>query len=457
MSADSSSWQRWRPSADEPWNLQRVVHLHRRAGFAATWSEIQRDLAEGPQASLDRILSGKSHTTGVPDDFAQMADVIGAAAVASGNSDRLEAWWLYRMLFSPDPLSERIALMWHNHFATSNLKVDDDALMHQQNAIFRDYGRSCFGELLPLVVKHPAMLVWLDAQTNRKDHPNENLARELMELFTLGVGHYTEADVQEAARSLTGWTVVNDSFREFDEYHDGGTKTIMGHTGNFRGDDLLPILLEHPATSRRIAWRICNTFMGEDTVSQAAVDDLAAGLREHELDVGWAVETVLRSNAFFASTNLGNRVLSPVEFAVGAVRALEVFDPPASTFLLAEQVGRCGQELFHPPSVFGWEGGRAWINTRSLIATDNFVATLLDGKLHSPPCRFDAGALAQRHGIACDPESLCRFFLQLLTVQDPPDDFINRLIDVAVSDKGADQVATGLVRSILAAPSAHLG
>ena len=276
-------WKRWRPISDEPWNLRRVVHLHRRAGFAATWREIQRDLADGPQAAVNRILSGQTqpdadHTVGpaatarrrkplnestskrtvaqrdgVPADFAQMADIIGSAAVAANNPDRLKAWWVYRMLFSPDPLTERLALMWHNHFATSNVKVDDVALMRQQNDIFREQGRAKFGELLRRVVKHPALLVWLDAQANRKEHPNENLARELMELFTLGVGHYTEQDVKEAARALTGWTVTRGEFREVPQYHDDGIKTILGHTGKFNGDDLLDILLDHPATARRIA------------------------------------------------------------------------------------------------------------------------------------------------------------------------------------------------------------
>ena len=165
------------------------------------------------------------------------------------------------MLFGPDPLTERLALMWHNHFATSNLKVGNLAFMRRQNELFRQLGRRPFGELLEAVLHDPAMLIWLDAPSNRKGHPNENLARELMELFSLGIGHYTEHDVKEAARALTGWRVENEVFAETAARHDDGEKTILGKTGRWKGDDLVRMVLEHPATSRRLAWRICELFL----------------------------------------------------------------------------------------------------------------------------------------------------------------------------------------------------
>src|SRR5215470_4510173 len=199
---DRSPWTPYEPSRTTPWDLRRVVHLHRRAGFAATWGEIQRDLKDGPKASIDRLLTGKARADGVPKDFADAAALLAGYA---GDPERLKAWWVYRMLFGPDPLTERLALMWHNHFATSIAKVNDAGAMRRQNELFRAHARARFGELLNAAVRDPALLVWLDAPANRKGKPNENLARELMELFTLGVGHYTEADVKEAARALTGW------------------------------------------------------------------------------------------------------------------------------------------------------------------------------------------------------------------------------------------------------------
>src|SRR5262249_11994832 len=186
-------WAPYPPSARSPWALRRVVPLHRRAGFAATWGELQRDLKDGPGTAIDRLLAGKARGEGVPADFAATADTLARLAVESGDGARLKACWVYRMLLGPDPLGERLTLSWHNHFATSAAKVG--MAVHRQNEIFRAYARAPFGELLPRVVHDPALLVWLDAQANRKGHPNENLGRELLELFTLGIGHYTEADV----------------------------------------------------------------------------------------------------------------------------------------------------------------------------------------------------------------------------------------------------------------------
>ena len=293
----SGLWQPYEPSAESPWDLQRVVHLHRRAGFAATWSEIERDLEDGPQAAVSRLLEGRSRLQGVPDDFDRLADVIGDSAVASASPSRLKAWWVYRMLFGPVPLAERLALMWHSHFATSNLKVDSLAAMRRQNDLFRQHARAPFAELLTAVMHDPALLDWLDASSNRKGQPNENLARESMELFTLGIGRYSEADVKQAARALTGWSTKTGSFRLDERFHDDGQKTILGHSGAFDGDAFVQILLEHPATAQRLTWRIGRELLGETAVTAADLAELAAGMRERDLDVGWAVETVLRSRA----------------------------------------------------------------------------------------------------------------------------------------------------------------
>jgi hypothetical protein len=207
-----------------------------------------------------------------------------------------------------DPLGERLALMWHNHFATSNRKVQNLVWMREQNELFRQHGRGPFAELLRAVIKHPAMLVWLDADSNRKGHPNENLARELTELFTVGIGNYTEADIKEAARALTGWTVMRNEFQIQGARHDPGEKAVLSHRGKLTGDDLLDLLIEHPSTARRLAWRLCGTFMGEGVVDDDALDRLTKDLGEHGLDIGWAVETILRSELFFSEKNLRARV-----------------------------------------------------------------------------------------------------------------------------------------------------
>ena len=320
-------WVPYVPDSEAPWDLRRVVHLHRRAGFAATWDELQRDLKDGPEPSITRLLQGKSRMCGVPANFAAWADRLAELALAVPEPNRLKGWWVYRMLFGPDPLTERLTLMWHDHFATSNLKVADLALMLRQNEVLRAHCRAPFGRLLHAMLRDPALLVWLDAELNSKGHPNENLARELMELFTLGIGHYSEDDVKEAARALTGWVLGVDQARFVPVRHDAGTKTVLGQSGAFGADSLAALLLDHPATSRRLAWRLCREFFGEASIDGRALAALADGLRSYDLDIGWGVSAVLRSGQFFDAANVGRRVASPIEYTLGAVRALEILDP----------------------------------------------------------------------------------------------------------------------------------
>jgi uncharacterized protein (DUF1800 family) len=286
--------------------------------------------------------------------------------------------------------------------------------MRCQNDSFRTRARGKFGDLLQAAVRDSALLVWLDAPSNRQERPNENLARELIELFTLGIGHFTETDVKQAARALTGWTVRDNTFAEDHDAHDSGEKVILGRRGNWAGGDLVRMLIEHPATSVRLAWRLCDTFLGEESANPVEVAALADGLRERDLDVAWGVETVLRSEAFFADGNLGRRVLSPVDYVVGAVRALELDDPPPSTIALGEEIALMGQDLFYPPSVGGWAGGRGWLEPRALVRRANFAAALVGGRIPGRDRPFDAGALAARHGQPQDRAAAIGFVERIL-------------------------------------------
>jgi uncharacterized protein (DUF1800 family) len=467
LPASADPWAPYSPSKEVPWDLRRVVHLHRRAGFAATWGEIQRDLADGPRVSIDRLLAGKARSQGVPEDFETTA--AGLAATASFDVLRTKAWWVYRMYFGPDPLGERLTLLWHNHFATSNAKVNNLDAMRRQNQVFRALGRAPFAKLLDAVLRDTALLFWLDAQTNRKGHPNENLARELMELFTLGIGHYSEADVKEAARALTGWTLTGQpaeagfrmaadgTFHEDPAQHDEGEKTILGRKGPWKGIDLVRMVLAHPATARRLAGRLCELFMGEGAVDVAGVQVLADGLRTHDLDVGWAVETVLRSRAFNACANLGNRALGPIEFVVGPARALEMFDQPPSTLLLADWSARLGQDLFYPPNVGGWAGGRAWISTRAMIGRANYAAALVGGGLTRRGEPFDALGLARRHGWAGDLETLLAWYGELLFGAPPARPWRDRLLGALGAKATAEpEAARRGLALLLASPEAQL-
>jgi uncharacterized protein (DUF1800 family) len=413
------TWAPYKPSSVALWNAQRVVHLHRRAAFGATWPQIQRDLADGPEAAVSRLLTGQTQFAGAPPEFDSLSAVIGQAASDSGSPERLKAWWLYRCLFTPHPLQERLTLMWHNHFATSNLKVDDLKLMKRQNETLRKFALAPFGDLLQNMVRDPALLEWLDAPQNRKGHPNENLGRELMELFTLGIGHYSEDDVKEAARALTGWTVRQGEFRDQATAHDDGEKEILGRSGALTGDDLTKILLDQPATARRLAWRATNEFFGEGVVDDLALDALARELIKHNLDIRWLVETILRSELFFSQSNIHSRVCDPVSFVMGPLRALECWRNSPSTLVLAEWVTRMGQDLFYPPNVGGWPGGRAWLSTRTIIARTNCMAALLAGSLNAPahPPTFDQ--LVARHSAKHAGTDESNFLCLLLLGREP--------------------------------------
>jgi uncharacterized protein (DUF1800 family) len=436
----------YEPDDKSPWNARRVVHLHRRAGFAATWQELQRDLRDGPAVSIERFLSGHVAGQAAP-DFDATAELLASSAVASGEITRLKACWFYRMIFGPDPLGEKLTLLWHDHFATANGKVQDAAFMARQNETFRRHARGRFADLLNAAVREPALLVYLDAPSNRKGRANENLARELMELFTLGVGNFTETDVKEAARALTGWTVDEGQFADVAARHDDGAKTILGSEGNWTGSDLVAKLLRHPATADRVALKLCRQFFGEGVAGPDVVGSVAADLRDQALDIGHAVARILRSRLFFSDANLGNRVLGPVEFIAGSVRALGLFDPAPSTLALADWSGRMGQDLFDPPNVGGWSGGRAWIHTRSLIARSNFATSLLAGRDVGLPAPHDPAAAPRACGFGSGTDAILTFHHRLLFGTDPGDAVRRRL-------SGID--GPRLVAALLSSPEAQL-
>jgi len=443
----ADSWVPYAPDAKSPWDLRRVVHLHRRAAFAAPWDELQRDLKAGPEASINRLLKGESfaHT---PADFAPTAAVLADAAATAGDINRLKAAWFYRMLFGPDPVSERLTLLWHDHFATGFSKVRNVRAMRRQNELFHDNARGQFAKLLNVVVRDPALLEYLDAPANRKGHPNENLARELMELFSLGIGNYTEVDVKEAARCLTGWSVEEDKFFENTVRHDEDEKTLFGKIGKWTGTDLVNELLKQPATAERLAAKLVKAFFGEKACPPDAAKELASGLHERDLDIAWAVGTVLRSRLFFTEANIRSRVTAPAEFVTGAVRSLGLFDPAPSTLALADWSARMGQDLFDPPNVGGWPGGRSWVTSRALVARANYAAALVEGPNAGRPDAYDPVAATKAAGLGATHADVLVYHHRLLFGIDPTADMTSRL--TPLEDRQ-------LVTALLSSPEALLG
>lgn len=438
----------YKTSSSNPWNFQRVWTLHRRTGFAATWRELQRDLADGPDKSTQRILAGESRESGVPENFLDMRTVLGDAAVGSGRPERLIAWWVYQMYFSPDALCERLVLMWHNHFATSNAKVENLSFMREQNEVFRSNAKGKFKTLLEKTLKQPAMLKWLDGDENRNGKSNENLGRETLELFTLGIGNYIEKDVKESSRALTGWSVSNGRFRNRAEWHDSNEKTILGKTGKFSGDDLIEITAEHPATAKRLAWRICDSFLSKSLISEKVINQFAEVLTRNQLDIHASVGTLIRSKLFFCDENLQRRIVEPESFVVGAVRAVEQFSPPASTLVLADWIEQLGRKLFFPPNVGGWPGGRGWLNSRTTIARANFGSALAAGNLNRSDQSLDFTAYAEKYIESRDRAKVARFYCELLTGTQN-DDQVKQVLDSSTSDGD-------LIAAIVASPAAQL-
>ena len=361
-------------------------HLLNRAGFGAQPREIAEYAALARGEAVERLLAGMTRSAGAaPPDWAREAIVPPRQLRRASPEERkefqaqeirrgfdLRTWWLEEMLHTRSPLTERMTLFWHNHFVSSQQKVRYARLMYEQNELLRRHAGGRFGELLHAIAKDPAMVIYLDSASNRKGKPNENFAREVMELFTLGEGQYTEADVREAARAFTGWSIDPDSgdFRWRPALHDEGTKTVLGRTGNFDGDAVLELLLARPQTAEFVVAKLWREFVSPEP-DAAAVRRIAQQFRLSNYEIKVALRELMLAPAFWAPENRGALIKSPVDLVVGTMRALDfqVGDP----LPLALAVAQLGQNLFAPPNVRGWPGGEAWINASTLLARKGFA------------------------------------------------------------------------------------
>ena len=270
------------------------------------------------------------------------------------------------------PLREKMTLFWHGHFATSFRKVENMRLMHQQNDTLRREALGDFRDLVLAVSRDPAMIVWLDNQQNRKGYPNENFARELMELFTLGEGHYSERDVQESARAFTGWHQEDTRFVFNREFHDFGSKEILGQTGRFSGDDVVDIVLQRPQAKRFLATKLLKFFVMPDPDNEL-IDESTRVLVDCNLEIKWFLRTLLQSRVFYSDLAVLSKIKSPAEYVVGALRDLDAVFPGQQ---LAELMAGMGQELFAPPSVKGWDGERDWVSSSAWLSRGRFAEVL---------------------------------------------------------------------------------
>ncbi len=373
-------------------------YLLTRAGFAPRDDELGPYVGLTRSEAVDRLLAGArtEAVTPLPDWVAQTPPSRAERRAWTPEQRRdeqrlrrehyeaLRAWWLREMLVTPAPLTERMTLFWHNHFTSGQDKVQDPQLMAAQNALLRRDALGSFATLLHDIAKDPAMLLYLDGASNREGKPNENFAREAMELFTLGEGHYTQQDVTEAARAYTGWSVDPDTWQYAwrPALHDDGEKTVLGQTGRFDGDQVLDILLAQPQTSRYIVAKLWREFVTE-TPDDAQIEPIAERFRASHYDVRVALRGLFLSPAFWDERNRGVLVSSPAEFVVGTLRRFDV--SYANTAPFAAEVRTLGENLFYPPNVKGWPGGQTWINSTTLLARKQFVEQLFRSTGTSAP------------------------------------------------------------------------
>jgi uncharacterized protein (DUF1800 family) len=370
-------------------------HLLNRAGFGATQDEIERIAGKTREQAVRNLLDGSRTSAGnSPPPWTAEGGALRYPRPGANASDvdkkmfrqeqtreilELRGWWVGEMLSTPSPLTERMTLFWHNHFASSQQKVRLAELMYRQNATLRANALGNFATLLHAIARDPAMVIYLDNAQNRKGSPNENFAREVMELFTVGEGHYSEQDIKEAARAFTGWSLDRQTgqfvFRPF--IHDYGVKTVLGRTGNLDGDQVLDILLAEPATAEFITAKLWREFVSPDP-DEAAIRRIAQRFRDSHYEIKVALHGIFTSDAFYASENRAVLVKSPIELVVGALRQFDMKPIEATPFAVA--AAGMGQNLFAPPNVKGWPGQETWINASTLLARKQFLERLFRGE-----------------------------------------------------------------------------
>ncbi len=459
-----------RPIARAQFGYDQARHLLLRAGFGGSPDDVRTLLDLGPEGAVDHLLNFED----IPDDdadadartrfkadimaplsrearqayqrarAAQDEDAVAAFRARRQQTQRadraqiadMQRWWLSRMMTTPRPLQEKLTLFWHGHFATGYRTIENSYHMLMQNQLFRAHAAGSFQTLLRAITRDPAMLAYLDNHRSHKRAPNENLARELMELFSLGVGAYTEQDIKEGARALTGHTFEGNNFQFRSDWHDGGTKRILGKRGAFDGDGFVRAILDHPACAPYLVRKLYRFFVADipDDVRTAppavrsVLSTLASTLRRKRYDIKPMLRQLLLSEHFYVPNNMSAQIKSPAQLVVGTVRALKT--PARDLRALVDAMGLMGQTLFMPPSVAGWEGGRSWINTSTLFIRQNTTNYLLTGKKPSgfrgkrdrseyDPTHLVAPLALVEPGADRNPDRVCEHMLRVVLGPSP--------------------------------------
>ena len=408
------------PIAASDWSYDRAAHLLERAGFGGTPEEVARVAAMTPQAAVDWLVDYEKtdNASVAPFDESHIWDPgmdpfppsraeavrlarekgegLGEKVLAPGaqrrlqpvvdkffysltangiETQRLALWWANRMLATKRPLEEKLTLFWHGHFATGENKVRDYRMMLQQNLMFRAHASGSFRDLLVGLLKDPAMLVYLDNGENIKSHPNENFGRELLELFTMGVGNYSERDVREAARAFTGWTNDVLTFKLDATQHDNGVKAFLGRTGPLGGEEIIDVILAQPPTAEFVAAKLYRFFVREE-IAPATRQALGRTFRDSTYQIKPLMKRILMSRDFYSQPSTATQIKSPVHLVVSTYKKLGLTEVPTIPDF-GRMTSGLGQSLFDPPNVAGWAGGRTWITPSTLLERGNLFRGVL--------------------------------------------------------------------------------
>ncbi|MFM2171494.1 MAG: hypothetical protein RI957_1723 [Verrucomicrobiota bacterium] len=401
------------PKAENQWTWEEAAHLLNRAGFGGNPQDISQLHVLGRHKAVDFLLSPTEAIDFLPapewttpekrqeaarERFAAFRDnrkTMPGLTLEEADRKRREiaqkfqqlerrqgleaqGWWLDRMFRTQAPLREKMTLFWHDHFATSAQKVRESSLLFDQNVTFRKHALGNFKKLTRAMAKDPAMMLYLDLQTSKKGKPNENFAREVMELFTLGQGNYTEEDIRQAARAFTGYDInrfmgtVSHSKRNWDD----GEKTFLGQKGKFDGDGIIDVIFQQPQASRYVSMKLWEYFAFENP-PETAVEDLAKTFREANFELVPLLREIFLSKEFYSADCMSNQIKSPVQFFIQTLKQLEVPSLPKGYALYVQS--QLGQILFAPPNVAGWDWGKAWINTNTLLTRYQISGFLCKG------------------------------------------------------------------------------
>ncbi|HEY8599446.1 MAG TPA: DUF1800 domain-containing protein [Thermomicrobiales bacterium] len=449
----------------------RIAHLLRRAGFGATAAEVDEYLALGYEGAVERLLNPQ--TTPYPELDARLAALDLDPATNQTAFADLQIEWFNRMINTRSPLQEKMALFWHGHFATAQSKVNSPALMRKQYQLFLNLGLGNFQDLALGISRDPAMLLWLDGNQNRVKAPNENYGREFLELFSLGIGNYTEDDVKASARAFTGWffqgerstgagkQYISGEFAFDPKQHDAGQKTFLGQTGNWDGGDIIRIVLAQSACARFIAGKLFSFFVW-DAPEAATVAQFADLLIARNYDVRELLRAILLSPEFSSERAYRAKIKGPAEYVAGLMRALGLTTPTRDTVQVAR---RMGQEVFNPPNVGGWTSGLGWISPGSILERANYANKLVTARQTNANVSIFDPSLLMTGKTLTTPEALADHFIGLMldgiATADQRATLVNYLklndqgqsVPFTLNAKALDSKVRGLIHLIAASPT----